>query len=55
MKDNKNNQEIKFQIETELFEIRKQNKPNLKKTIKIAEKNLRKVLQNMVSGRSGDC
>lgn len=52
MKDNKN-EEIKFQIEMELFEARTQN--NSKKTIKLAEKNLKKMILNRIDGKTGEC
>ncbi|MPM86337.1 hypothetical protein SDC9_133426 [bioreactor metagenome] len=53
MKSNKNNQEIKFQIEMETLEIERQSEP--KKTIRLAEKNLKKILLNRISGKTGEC
>jgi len=53
MKDNKNNQEIKFQIEMELFETKSQ--LGSRKTIKLAEKNLKKMLLSRIDGRTGEC
>ncbi|MFA5532541.1 MAG: hypothetical protein WDA13_03010 [Candidatus Shapirobacteria bacterium] len=54
MKDNKN-EEIKFQIEMELFEIKRQINPSPRKTIKLAEKNLKKMLLNRLEGKTGEC
>jgi len=48
-----NNEEIKFQIEMELVEIRDQNAP--KKTIRLAQKNLKKMLLNRIDGKTGEC
>ena len=53
MKNNKNNQEIKFQIEMETLEIDRQIGP--RKTIKLAEKNLKKMLLNRIEGKTGEC
>ena len=52
MKNNKN-EEIKFQIEMELFETKSQ--LGSRKTIKLAEKNLKKMLLNRISGKTGEC
>lgn len=53
MKNNKNNQEIKFQIEMETLEIERQVSP--RRTIKLAEKNLKKMLLNRINGKTGEC
>lgn len=53
MKNNKNNQEIKFQIEIETLEIDRQ--IGSRKTIKLAEKNLKKMLLNRIDGKTGEC
>ena len=53
MKNNKNNQEIKFQIEMDIVEIDRQTGP--RKTIKLAEKNLKKMLLNRIEGKTGEC
>lgn len=53
MKNNKNNQEIKFQIEMETLGIERQVEP--RKTIRLAEKNLKKLLLNRINGKTGEC
>lgn len=53
MKNNNDNQEIKFQIEMDFMEIERQVRP--KKTIKLAEKNLKKMLINRIEGKTGEC
>ncbi|MDD4937472.1 MAG: hypothetical protein PHX34_00420 [Candidatus Shapirobacteria bacterium] len=51
--ENNKKEEIKFQIEMELVEIGKQNNP--KRTIKLAQKNLKKMLFNRINGKTGEC
>jgi len=46
-------EEIKFQIEMETLEINRQVGP--RKTIKLAEKSLRKMLLNRINGKTGEC
>jgi len=46
-------EEMKFQIEMDLIEIERQIGP--KKTIKLAEKNLKKMLLNRIEGKTGEC
>ena len=54
MKDNKK-EEVKFQIEMEFIEIKRQISPNPRRTIKLAEKNLKKMLLNRIGGKTGEC
>lgn len=54
MKNNKN-EEMKFQIEMEFVEIRRRINTNPRRTIKLAEKNLKKMLLNRIDGRTGEC
>ena len=53
MKNNKNNQEIKFQIEMDILRVERQSGP--RKTIRLAEKSLRKMLLNRIEGKTGEC
>jgi len=50
---NKNLEEKKYQIELEVVEVGKVNNPT--KMIKQTKKNIKKLILNILSGRSGDC
>ena len=50
-----NKEEMKFKIEMELFELKRQINPNPRKTIKLAEKNFKKMLLNRLDGKTGEC
>jgi len=50
---NENNKEKKYQIELEVVEVGKFN--NATKTIRLARKNIKKLILNKLNGRSGEC
>lgn len=50
---NTKNEEIKFKIEMELIETIRQDNP--RRTIRLAQKNLKKMFLNRLGGKTGEC